>query len=216
LAEAVAHRPVEKSNFSADRHEVLVLHQAVSFSALPLLAFIGGCSPRESLVLALERRFIMWNLMPWKNNNSMQGGLMTSDPFEREFSRIRDDFDQLIQRMWSGGPVLERTLDQRWGMDVEECEGHHTVRFEAPGFEADDFDVRMSGEHLLVKAEHKDSHEGNGGSNYRYGRFERSVPLPATSKIDQIDACYRNGILEVKIPKGEETQNVKRIAVKAG
>jgi HSP20 family protein len=163
-----------------------------------------------------ERRLMMWNLMPWKNNNSMQGGLLTSDPVEREFSRIRDDFDQLIQRMWSGGSTMERTFDHRWGMDVDESESHFIVRLEAPGFEVEDFDVRMRGDHLLITAEHKESHEGNGGSNYRYGRFERSVPLPTNSKTDEIEACYRNGILEVKLPKGEETQNVKRIAVKAG
>ena len=45
----------------------------------------------------------MWNLIPWKKNGG-DGGALAAEPFEREFSRIRNDFDSLMQRMWSGFP----------------------------------------------------------------------------------------------------------------
>jgi HSP20 family protein len=157
----------------------------------------------------------MWNLIPWKKDNG-NGGLVTADPFEREFSRVRNDFEGLLQRMWSGLPMLsEDFFESRWGLDVDETDTHYIARIPAPGFELADFDVYVSGNHLVIKAEHKESQEGKNGSSYRYGKFQRTVPLPEGAVHEQIDAQYRSGILELKIPKGQQTQ-AKRIPVKAG
>lgn len=47
---------------------------------------------------------------------------------------------------------------------------------------------------------------------YQYGTFYRSLPLPLGVEPDKIDARYRNGILELHLPKGEKGRG-KRIAV---
>jgi len=157
----------------------------------------------------------MWNLIPWKKETG-NGGALTAEPFEREFSRIRNEFDSLLQRMWSGLPAFsDDFFESRWGLDVEETDTHYVARVAAPGFELGDFDVYVSGSNLIMKAEHKESQEGKNGSRYRYGKFQRSIPLPDGVKQDQIEAQYRSGVLELKIPKGEQTQ-AKRITVKAG
>jgi len=156
----------------------------------------------------------MWNLIPWKNGG--EGGGLAAEPFEREFSRIRNDFDSLMQRMWSGSPGLgDEFFESRWGLDVEETETHYVASMAAPGFELRDFDVHVSGNHLMVKAERKQEEKGRNGSSYRYGRFQRTIPLPDGAKHDDIEACYKSGVLELKIPKGERSQ-AKRITVKAG
>jgi len=158
----------------------------------------------------------MWNLIPWKRTGQSNGGTLTADPFEREFSRIRDDFDRLLQSMWSGAPMDRRMFDQHWGLDVEDSGNEYVVHMDAPGFEVDDFDVQALGNQLVVKAEHKESQEnGKNGSSYRYGRVQRTIPLPEGAETDQIDARYHSGVLELHIPKGKEAQNAKRIAVKA-
>jgi len=159
----------------------------------------------------------MWNLIPWKKEgNRNGGGTLTAEPFEREFSRIREDFDNLLQRMWSGSPLMvDRMFDNRWGLDLAESDTHYVARIEAPGFDLHDFDVYASGNHLVVKAEKKESHDGKNGSSYRYGSVQRTMRLPEGVDAEQIDAQYHNGILEVKIPKGKEAENKKRIAVKA-
>ena len=158
----------------------------------------------------------MWNLIPWKKESG-NGGLMTAEPFEREFARIRDEFDSLMRRMWGGGfpGTGEDFFESRWGMDVEETDTHYIAHVPAPGFELKDFDVYVSGNHLVVKAEHKESEEGKNGRRQRYGKFQTSVPLPEGVKEDQIDAQYKSGVLELKIPKGEQAQ-AKRITVNTG
>ena len=159
----------------------------------------------------------MWNLIPWKKESG-NGGLMTAEPFEREFARIRDEFDSLMRRMWGGGfpGTGEDFFESRWGMDVEETDTHYIAHVPAPGFELKDFDVFVSGNHLVVKAEHKESEEGKNGRRQRYGKFQTTVPLPEGVKEDQIDAQYKSGVLELKIPKGQPTTQAKRITVKPG
>jgi len=157
----------------------------------------------------------MWNLIPWKKNGG-DGGALAAEPFEREFSRIRNDFDSLMQRMWSGFPDLnDEFFERRLGLDVEETDTAYVASMPAPGFELGDFDVHVSGNHLVVKAERKQEENGKNGSSYRYGRFQRTIPLPDGAKHDEIDACYKSGILKLTIPKGEQSQ-AKRITVKAG
>jgi HSP20 family protein len=155
----------------------------------------------------------MWGLIPWKKGNG-GGAVSVADPLEREFSRIRNEFDSLLQRAWNDWPALGDDLS-RFGLDVDETDTHYVARVTAPGFEVEDFDVQVSGSQLVVKAEHKEEHEGNGRSAYRFGRLQRSLTLPQGAETDQIDASYHAGILELKIPKGKEVQG-KRVEVKAG
>jgi HSP20 family protein len=159
----------------------------------------------------------MWNLIPWKKHSGNGGGMMTADPFERESSRIRNDFDSLMRRMWDGNvPGLgDEFFESRWGLNVEENDTHYIASVPAPGFELADFDVYVSGNHLVVKAEHKQTENGKNGKSQRWGQFQTTVPLPEGVQQEEIDAQYKNGVLELKIPKGQQSQ-AKRITVKAG
>jgi len=160
----------------------------------------------------------MWNLIPWKKNGL--GGALTAAPFEREFSRIRSDFDSLFDRMWNQWPPGDDWFDGRLndgmgsGLDFDESETHYVVNVTAPGFEPGDFDVSVRGKQLAIKAERKESQNGNGGSSYRYGRIQRIIPLPDGAQTDLIEAQYKAGILSLTFPKGAETQP-KRIPVKS-
>lgn len=155
----------------------------------------------------------MWNMIPWRNDTG--GGLTTAEPFEREFSRIRNEFDSLMHRMFGTGFGFD-DHDSRlsYGLDTDENDTHHIVRVAAPGFEASDFDVHVSGNQLVIKAERKESQEEKGSSRQFFGKVERRVSLPQGVKSEEVEANYRNGMLEVKIPKGKEAE-VKKIAVKA-
>lgn len=157
----------------------------------------------------------MWNLIPGKKEQG-PGSMMTADPWDREFSRLRSDFDSLVQRMWSNFPANgeEGMGNGRFGLDVEETETDYLAHVVAPGFDPSDFDVSVCGNHLVVKAEHKQEKNENGGSSYHYGRLHEMIPLPHSAEADKVEATYRNGILDLKIPKGAESQG-KRIEVKA-
>lgn len=66
-----------------------------------------------------------------------------------------------------------------------------------------------------MKAERKHELNGKHGSRYRYGRFERTIPMPDGTETENIEARYHSGVLELQIPKSKESQNMKQIAVKS-
>jgi HSP20 family protein len=155
----------------------------------------------------------MWNMIPW--NRSDSGGLMAAEPFEREFSRIRNEFDSLFRRMIGNGFGFD-DHDRRlgFGVDTEETGTHFLVRVPAPGFEGGDFDVHVRGNQLVISGERKSSEKDKEGSRQFFGKIQQTMSLPQGVKAEEVEANYRNGLLEVKIPKGKEEQ-VKKIAVKS-
>jgi HSP20 family protein len=158
----------------------------------------------------------MFSLGPWKKRRDDIGSV-SAEPVERQLTRLRQEFDSLVNRFWSDLPSLDRdwfSERRNGGLDVDENENEYLVRTEAPGFNAGDFDVRVRGDQLEIRAERRVEQKEEAGSAYHYGTFYRSLPFPLGVEPDKIDARYRNGILELHLPKGEKGRG-KRIAVNA-
>lgn len=158
----------------------------------------------------------MVSLIPWKRRE----GEIAETP-EHPLLRLREDFESLWDRFltdWSsmaGVPMLAEQFGLRGGLDVEDQENELVVRAEAPGFGPDELDVQVTpNNNLLIRAEHKEEQKEKGRQAFRYGKIQRTVPLPRGVEADKIEAKYRNGILEVHIPKGEGAKG-KRIQVQA-
>ena len=79
-----------------------------------------------------------------------------------------------------------------------------------PGVSEKEVNVSITGDVLTLKGERKWEKQLNEESYHRlervYGRFERSVPLPVPVQADKVKATYRDGVLEVKLPKAEEVK----------
>jgi len=150
----------------------------------------------------------MFGLIPWKTRES-EGALapQTEDPVRR----MRAEFDALFDRFFAGwpAPLTEEGWGHGWGLDVKEEGKDVVVRADAPGFEAGDFDVQVANDVLTIKAERKEEKEG-----HVERRLVRSLTLPAGVLADKVEARYRNGVLELRLPRAEEAAG-KRIEVKA-
>jgi HSP20 family protein len=153
----------------------------------------------------------MFSLIPWRNQRQGGGALQKTDA--HPLSRIRDEFDALFDRFFGGWPGfgLQPWGEPSWGLDLEQNDKEVTLRVEAPGFEVEDFDVRVSGNVLTVRAERKQEGKDK-DSGYSERRFERSLTLPVEVEADRAEARYRNGVLELHLPKSPEAQ-AQRIPV---
>ena len=130
-------------------------------------------------------------------------------------ARLREEFKTLFDRFFGGWPTpFPAEAERFWNLEMEENEKEVFVRAEAPGFEAEEFNVEVRGDRLLLKAEHKHE-EKTKGKKYEYAerKFERFVTLPAPVETEKVEAFYRNGVLEVHLPKTEETK-AHRVPVK--
>jgi HSP20 family protein len=158
----------------------------------------------------------MFNLIPWKKrSNGGNVSVRHDDDISYPMSRLRSDFDALWKRFeedWNRGLTSwGGTGFGRWNSDLEDKENEYLFHAELPGFDADEIDVKVSGNTLTVRAEHKEEEQDKG---YRYGSFQRYFTLPHGVDEGQIDARYHNGVLEVHLPKTEQAKG-KRIPVTA-
>lgn len=164
------------------------------------------------------------SLIPWRKKDT--DVKVRDEGYEDYAARFRDEFESLMQgffgdprwnsrfpssSLWSDS---ERFWNGGWDLGWEDKDDKYVLRVELPGFEAEDFDIKVVADTLTVKAEHKEEKKGEHGAGYRYGSFSRSFTLPKGVDEQHIDARYHSGVLEIHLAKTEECQ-AKRIEVKS-
>jgi HSP20 family protein len=89
----------------------------------------------------------------------------------------------------------------------------HTMylKLEVPGMEAKDIDIQVMVDRVAIlgerKSEIKSEENGKTRSEFRYGKFQRVIPLAARIQNTNVTADYKNGILSLTLPKAEEEKN---------
>lgn len=118
-------------------------------------------------------------------------------------------FDRLVVRP-KLSPLPWSEADWIPAMDVEETESNFVVRTELPGMKKEDIKVSGSKDSLCISGERRfDGEEKK--KNYRrveraYGKFQRCVSLPSDVEWDKTQAVYRDGVLELTLPKAASAQ----------
>ncbi len=128
--------------------------------------------------------------------------------FQDEMNRVLDNF---FNRESSYG------TDWRPAVDVAETESDIVVKAEIPGIDPKNIDISITGDTLILKGEKKEEKESTGKCYHRvessYGSFKRVINLPASVDVDKVTAEGKNGLLEITLPKKEESK-AKKINVK--
>jgi HSP20 family protein len=119
---------------------------------------------------------------------------------------MRREFATLFDRFFGPWPLLAAPPEEKpqWGFDVEETVKEVVIRAELPGFEVGDLKLEVATDTLMILAEHKKEVKDKEAEERYLGRLERTVLLPPDAEVDKIEAVYRNGILEIHIPKKPE------------
>lgn len=99
-------------------------------------------------------------------------------------------------------------------LNVYETDKAFELTIALPGMQKEDFNISYENGLLTISGERKMEHEGNGRRHHRiesrFGRFSRSLPLPADVMNDEkITAKYDNGVLYVTVPKLKEKARKK-------
>ena len=145
---------------------------------------------RWSPFVSMER----WD--PFRNMNDIQGEV--NRLFDSFLGRPTTSANGSAVRSWA--PVL----------DMRETKDDVVLTFELPGVSEKDVSLSITGDLLTVRGErtfNRDSKdEGVRHVERVYGKFERSVQLPMPVQAEKVKAMYRDGVLEVKLPKVEEVK----------
>jgi HSP20 family protein len=129
------------------------------------------------------------------------------------FLALRDEMENLFERFMGDWRLpVEWTEAREW--EVSETDKEVVMRLEIPGFEAKEIDLRTEGNVFTVRAEHPEVKEEKEKNEYRHTeRYEYRFTLPVGTDANGIEATYRNGVLEVHLPRLPEAQP-KRVEVK--
>ncbi len=149
-----------------------------------------------------------------------------SEDIGRTWDTISDGWRELIHRCTDSltrftnddaqGEVDIATKPAQWGLlaaDIATTKDHVIVRLEAPGMRSDDFNIEVHDDRLEISGEkHAERTEKGRGfvrTERAFGRFHRSIPLPAEVDVDDVKANYKHGVLEVELAKHERAKTRK-------
>ena len=127
---------------------------------------------------------------PWTEMNSLQ----------RQLNRMLDDaLTPANAANYSKVPAAELTVNDE---DL-------VLKLELPGINPADLDIEATAKSISVSGERKSNSEAKGEtrSEFRYGSFQRVIPLPAKIQNTEVKAEYKDGILHLTLPKAEAEKN---------
>tara|TARA_B100000508_G_scaffold132802_1_gene122051 strand:+ start:3468 stop:3884 length:417 start_codon:yes stop_codon:yes gene_type:complete len=104
-------------------------------------------------------------------------------------------------------------------VNIKEREDDFVIEMAVPGIDKKDIHIEIEGNKMIVKGEVsneiEDSSEKYTRREFSYGSFTRSFTLPKEVDVDKIEADYRDGVLNLSIPKPESKKKVvKKISLK--
>ena len=137
-------------------------------------------------------------------------------------NQMNNMFDNFFERPFGLSPFFDESAlvgGFAPNLDVSETEKEITISAELPGLEPDDIHISLAHNTLTISGEKRAEKEDKGKHFYRversYGSFQRTIPLPNEVSEDKIDATFKRGVLKVKLPKSQTTQEKsKRISIK--
>ena len=134
---------------------------------------------------------------PWKDM------LDVRDEFDRMLDIFRPDFN-----LWDGYTKMP-------AIDVYENEDNLVVKAELPGMNKEDISITIEGDTLVLSGRKSQTKEEKKENYYRKeireGAFSRSIEIPYPVDKEKVSATYKDGILEVVLPK---TPEMKRKTIK--
>jgi HSP20 family protein len=130
-------------------------------------------------------------------------------PFERRTRGLANYFDQMEKSFFGdfGGLLPEMRTD------ILDQGDHYLLQAELPGFSKEEIHLDIEGDQLMLRAEHNEESEKK-EENFlrrerRYGSLSRSFDLSGI-QADAIRASYRDGVLELELPKRTEPERQTR------
>jgi HSP20 family protein len=135
-------------------------------------------------------------------------GLITS-PFSF-MRRLGEGMEQLFADFGVGG-MMPRGFNElaAWTPQIEvfERDNQLVIRADLPGLKKDDVQIELRDDSVVIQGERqeerKEEREGFYSTERMYGRFYREIPLPEGADTDQATATFRDGVLEIAIPRQE-------------
>lgn len=138
----------------------------------------------------------------WSEMERMFDDFVSPMPLRRRMARLFEPITGTVGLLGRGGQMFVPDVE------LTERDNAYVLRVDLPGMREQDVNVSVDDDNVLTITgeRHRDETKRERGYEYTersYGSFSRSVQLPRGADASKVDADFRNGVLEVHIPKGE-------------
>jgi len=131
-------------------------------------------------------------------------------PFYRP-TRLIEELEAMAREMWDTWRPVPFHGTLPYSLDVYREKDELVVKAELPGIKKKDLDISLEDDVLTIKAEKKKEEVTEDTTYYtserHFGHYLRSMSLPFHIDADKISATFKNGLLEIRLPKAEETKS---------
>jgi HSP20 family protein len=135
--------------------------------------------------------------------------LIRWQPFQ-EIEYLQRDMNRLFERLSTADSDGGRSAFVP-AAEIHEMPDAVQLNIEVPGMSADDLDIQVTADAVSISGERKEQskteEKGMMRTEFRYGRFQRVIPLPIRIQNTNVQAEYKDGILKLTLPKAEEEKN---------
>lgn len=140
----------------------------------------------------------------------------TRSDIDYPFHSLQREMNSLFDNFFRGFDMAPRGLAGGGAgffspsVDVKENDKEFIIKAELPGVDEKDIDVTVTGDSVTIKGEKKEEKEDKDKNYYymerSYGSFCRVIPLEAEIESGKAEARFKNGILDIKIPKSQSAK----------
>ncbi|AUB36271.1 HSP20, HSP20 family protein [Nostoc flagelliforme CCNUN1] len=129
----------------------------------------------------------------------------------REIDTLQRQLNNIFEDTRVPSAFLDGGLSKVPAAEIQETENAIHLKLELPGIEAKDLDVQVTKNAVYVsgerKSETKTEEKGVTRSEFHYGKFQRVIALSARIQNTNVTADYKDGILNLTLPKTEQEKN---------
>lgn len=155
----------------------------------------------------------------------MKSDLMLRDP-ELSFDSIHQELnnflrDTFMESMFSHPLNLKKLSTWRPAIELKQGDKNYAVKVQLPGVNKEDIHIDLNNDYMTVTAEIKEEKTEKGedekihASEFRYGKYIRTISFDNPIKTDNCVAEFKNGVLSITLPKQKiEKSKTKKLAIK--
>ncbi len=158
----------------------------------------------------------------------MSRELIVREP-ELYFDSIHQELDNFLRDTFFshtfGHPLnIIKNVTLRPAIEVVQCKDNYKVKVQLPGIKKDNIEVEMDNDFMTITAEtHEEKEEQQEAdknaryhtSEFRYGKYQRTISFDQPIKAEEAEAQYKDGVLTVTVPKQKiEDSKPKKLTIK--
>jgi len=140
------------------------------------------------------------------------------------FENIHEDLNRFLKDTFGDIEYFDSSLNSAYkvfrpAIEIKEKKDKYKIKVELPNVNKENIDVEVCENAIFVKAESKfeqcQEEENIKTTEFRYGKFERTIPLEHMINCDEAYSEFKDGVLYIELPKiqNDKNENVKKLKI---